>query len=111
MSKEERIKNFAPWYIGQGYGYKPVFNWDTISNNTIIYIPECGYDDEGIPIYSINWRENAVYTKQMFIDEVKKFNDYWEKENRDKCTSAEFVFETVDWQDPVGLLSEMDDWE
>lgn len=81
--------------LNQGYGYKVEdLAWDSISSDTVIYIPEFGIarDDEE--------REYAkvYYTKQDFIDLCA---------DEDCPVDAVTLFDMVDWQFPESLLDEL----
>ena len=83
-----------PFNIGQGMGYKkfhPPFA--DMNEADIIYIPEYGYDENGVPDL------DSVYTKGDFISLCDNDID-----------RAEYLFESVDWQYPESLLNEMEDF-
>ena len=94
----EQLKNgicpdeLQPFDIGQGMGYK---NFDTtfadMNENYIIYIPEYGYNNSGVPDL------DSIYTKGDFISLCNNDID-----------KAEYLFESVDWQYPESLLNEME---
>lgn len=81
-------------WIGQGYGYKPDIDWDTVDLDEIIYIPECAYMDNDCKCDPIS----SVYTKQDFLDICGNDND------------AEILYSIVDWQCPETLCDELD-WD
>lgn len=79
-------------WIGQGYGYKPDIDWNTVDLDEIIYIPECAYGDNEYD------DPTSVYTKQDFLDICGNDND------------AEELHSMVDWQCPETLYDELD-WD
>lgn len=83
-------EEFYPVYIGQGYGYKKDIDWEQVSPEEVIYIPEYGYRNGTIC-------EDSIYTKKDFIDITGGDNKL-----------AQELFEDVDWQHPETLY---DEWE
>ena len=102
MKKNELIqklnKNCIPIeykqsWIGQGYGYKADVIIDDVDENKVIYIPEYGYDEEGIPII------NCIYTKKDLLNICKNNNSL-----------LEFMWETLNWQFPETLYNELESY-
>lgn len=84
------LRLFPAEWIGQGFGYKLSKNWEDMQMDEVIYVPEYGY--EGVPLSVEN-----MYTKKDFIDITG--ND----------TSAQILFDLVDWQSPETLHNELCD--
>lgn len=89
----EQKKDFPKEWIGEGYGYKSSKEWDEMSDDELIYIPEAAYTDypEDCPNYG--------YSKEDFIvicqnDEVK----------------AAQLFYGCTWQHPETLYEEYTSW-
>lgn len=81
--------------IGQGEGYKidlGIWN-ENFDENIVVYIPEYGYDNDGIP------KEDDIYSFKDFIDICKG--------DREKALQ---LLEDVDWQSPETLYDEYD-WD
>lgn len=98
----EILADFEADDIGQGYGYKSHKDWDKVSPDEVIYIPECGYNTEygdgcGYPINA-----DYAYTKKDFIKIVKN------RVHPDRIDDEAFaLFDMVDWQPPEVLADEL----
>jgi len=81
-------REYEPQNIGQGYGYKIDFDvWDREDDNVVVYIPEFGYDEDGMPI--------SIYS----------FNDFLNICNGNRALAYQLL-EDVDWQHPETLYDE-----
>lgn len=90
-TNEELKAAFPKEWIGQGWGYKAdISDFANTPFDTVLYIPEYGYDENDIPI-----REN-IYSKLDFTHIAED------------AQLAEELFTEVDWQFPETLMGE---WE
>lgn len=91
MTNEELKAAFPKEWMGQGWGCKAdISDFANTPFDTVLYIPEYGYDENDIPI-----REN-IYSKLDFAHIAED------------AQLAEELFTEVDWQFPETLMGE---WE
>lgn len=92
---ENRVtpEEYEPRDIGQGFGYKIDFDYlkEDFDENLVVYIPEHGYDNEGVPT------EEGIYSFKDFLDICGG--------DREKALD---LLDGVDWQYPETLYME---WE
>lgn len=95
INKGNLPEEYTAQPIGQGDGYKIDFDFWTnnFDENIVVYIPEFGYDEDGMP------NEDSIYSFKDFLDICKGNREY-----------ALQLLEDVDWQSPETLYDEYN-WE
>ena len=95
-------------WIGQGYGYKLMENWDDINDDDIIYIPEYAYE-KGTEDGKVTISRGDAYSKNDFKKVIRELDDKYCDIGR--CAEvdrmAAELFDMVDWQYPESLAYEM----
>lgn len=91
INKGNLPEQYVAQPIGQGDGYKIDFDiWNNkFDENIVVYIPEFGYDEDGMP------KEDSIYSFKDFLDICKGNREY-----------ALQLLEDVDWQSPETLYDE-----
>ena len=104
MRIQEIVRNFPSSWIGQGFGFKSLKNYENFAD-AICYIPEGSYTSD-------LFEQGEVYTRQDFIRLAKDFIERNEIDLSDLGLSVEEIardlFDSCDWQCPE---TEIDQWE
>lgn len=98
FEKNNKERTMPREWIGQGWGYKA--EWNPMTPEDIIYIPEYGYEDACYSLEELGNDEDLVPRENAF-----SYNDFLKICNGNE-KKAEILFQCVDWQFPESVLDE-----